>query len=38
MERPYCNYIPDCNEQTCDGCEVYEDFLDDINDFIKIWR
>ena len=32
MRCPYCNYIPECNEQTCAGCEIYEDFLDDIND------
>lgn len=24
---------PDCDEQTCEGCEVYEDFLDDVDDF-----
>ena len=30
---PYCNYIPNCDEQTCEGCEVYEDFLDDADDF-----
>jgi len=33
MRCPYCNYIPECNEQTCAGCEVYEDFLDDADDF-----
>ena len=33
MRWPYCNYIPDCDEQTCEGCEVYEDFLDDADDF-----
>lgn len=33
MRCPYCNYIPECNEQTCAGCKVYEDFLDDIDDF-----
>lgn len=33
MRCPYCNYIPKCNEQTCEGCEVYEDFLDDADDF-----
>ena len=33
MKCPYCNYIPDCDEQTCKGCEVYEDFLDDADDF-----
>lgn len=32
MRCPYCNYIPECNEQTCAGCKIYEDFLDDIND------
>lgn len=32
MRCPYCNYIPKCNEQTCAGCKIYEDFLDDIND------
>lgn len=30
---PYCNYIPECNEQTCKDCKVYADFLDDIDDF-----
>lgn len=30
---PYCNYIPKCNEQTCKDCKVYEDFLDDADDF-----
>ena len=33
MRCPDCNYIPDCDEQTCEGCEVYEDFLDDADDF-----
>jgi len=33
MRCPYCNYIPDCDEQTSEGCEVYEDFLDDADDF-----
>ena len=33
MRCPYCNYIPDCGEQTCEGREVYEDFLDDADDF-----
>lgn len=33
MRCPYCNYIPECNEQTCKDCEVYEDFLDDVDDF-----
>lgn len=33
MKCPYCNYIPDCDGQTCAGCEVYEDFLDDADDF-----
>lgn len=32
MRCPYCNYIPECNEQTCEGCKVYEDFLDDADD------
>lgn len=32
MRCPYCNYIPECNEQTCAGCKIYEDFLGDIND------
>ena len=31
MRCPYCNYIPECNEQTCAGCKIYEDFLDDRN-------
>lgn len=30
---PYCNYIPNCYEQTCKGCKVYEDFLADADDF-----
>lgn len=30
---PYCNYIPKCNEQTCKDCKVYEDFLDNADDF-----
>ena len=30
MRCPYCNYITECNERTC---EVYEDFLDDADDF-----
>ena len=33
MMCTYCNYIPDCDEQTCAGCEVYEDFLDYVDDF-----
>ena len=32
MKCPYCNYVPDCDEQICDGCEGYEDFLDDTDD------
>lgn len=33
MRCPYCNYITECNERTCEECEVYEDFLDDADDF-----
>lgn len=33
MECPYCNYIHDCDENNCEHCEVYDEFLDDINDF-----
>lgn len=33
MDCPYCNYVSDCDETNCEQCEIYEDFLDDINDF-----
>lgn len=33
MRCPYCNYIPECDEQTCKGCEVYEDYLNGVDDF-----
>ena len=35
MRCPYCNYIPKCNEQTCKDCKVYEDFLDNADDFYR---
>ena len=30
---PYCDYIPNCPEQTCEGCKVYEGFLAEADDF-----
>lgn len=31
MDYPYCDYIHDCTED-CEECEIYDDYLDDIND------
>ena len=31
MDCPYCDYIHDCTED-CEECEIYDDYLDDIND------
>lgn len=33
MECPYCNYIHDCDQDGCEQCEIYDDYLDDIYDF-----
>lgn len=33
MECPYCNYVSECDEESCEQGEIYEDYLDDINDF-----
>ncbi len=31
MECPYRD-IKDCDRDTCEGCYIYEEFLDDLDD------
>ena len=31
MDCPYCDYVHDCTEDR-EECEIYDDYLDDIND------
>ena len=32
MECPYRDDIKDCDRDTCEGCYIYEEFLDDLVD------
>lgn len=34
MDCPYCDYVHDCTEN-CEECEIYDDYLDDINDLYQ---